>query len=323
MLFNKRPIHSKKIKIGVHEAYTIWRSLVDRYIFIDSFHRDKNFTHDKDLLMYTAQMINDLRKETIQLEELCRLYSIQSPQPNTRGRYTVGNSEIAVDRLSAGIVYRFLRLDLNILFLGLKNPSTNEAVKKFLVKLTHKQINRLDKYIPYLKMKNWIQTPPLYPYVTGTGKDILAINEVYMLYQHLLFRYNNIHQTSTLALYATDTDFKVLMELGTRILQKQITRLENKLLYFGIALPNPNPINVPTPENKEVLNDKFIFNLLFSGMQDAMVLHGTAISEVIVNDELRKFFINLTLEELNLIDKMDKYGKLKGWVDPIPSYRGG
>lgn len=58
-------------------------------------------------------------------------------------------------------------------------------------------------------------------------------------------------------------------------------------------------------------------------MKDALSLQGAMIGEMIVNDGLRSFFIDLCYEELDLIDKMAQYGKFKGWVINEPVYRDG
>jgi hypothetical protein len=318
----KQTTPTEQAKIGVHEAYTIWRSLIDRYVFIDHFNQLKNYTHDQDFLKYLKQIIKDFKEETSKLEEVCRVYSIPSPDPSIRDKHTTGNSEIVADRDTAEVVYRFLRVDLNILLLGLKSSYINDTIKKFLIHLTKKAIQRVDKYVKYIKSRNWVETPPLYPFVPPEIPEKVAINEVHLLFDHLTFRYNNIHQTSLFSNLASDKEFQLLLEVGTKILEKQIKDLEEKLLYFGINLPKPYPINVPVPASKEMLKDRFMYNIVFRGIQDAMVLHGTAISEVIVNDKLRKMFIDLTFEELSMMDKIDKYGKIKGWVFQVPTFKG-
>lgn len=279
MFFTQNPRKPGKIKIGVHEAYTIWRCLVDRYVFIDHFNLLKNFTHDKDFLIYLNRIIEGYKDEVAGLEEMCKVFSIPSPQPSATDQSTTGNSEVLWDEQTAGVVYRFFRLDLNILLLGLKNSYTNDDVKEELIRLVKNAMNRVDNFVMYIKAKNWVQTPPLYPFVNPDIPEKLTINEVFLLFDHLIFRYNNMHQTSTFSMFCSDADLKVLLEAGTKILGKQIEKLEKELLYYGVTLPNPNPIHVPAPEKKEVMEDSFIFNIIFRGMQDAMVLHGTAISE--------------------------------------------
>jgi hypothetical protein len=323
LFFTKHPRQAEHVKIGVQGTYTVWRCLVDRYLFIDHINHLRNFVHDQDFLIYLTEIVNDFKEETVALEELCKHYSIPSPEPSARDQNTGGNSEVVKDKETAIVVFLFLRMDLTTLLMGLRNSYSDDNVKEFLVQLAKKQIARLDRYAKYLKVKDWIQMPPLYPYTNPAIKEKLAVNEVHLLYDHLLFRYNNLHETNNFIALTSNTDFRAVLEIGTKILQKEIKTLEDKILYYGITLPSPYPINSPTTENQEFLQDRFMFDMVFRGMQGAVVLHGTAISEIIVNDELRKFFIDLTYEELFMLDKMDKYGKLKGWANVMPSYRGG
>lgn len=323
MFFSDNPRKAEQVKISINGAYTLWRSLIDRYVFIDHFNHLKNFIHDRDFTIYLNRIIDGFKDEAEEIEKLCQEYGITSPLPNTKDQNVQGNSEIVKDKEVAEVLYRFLRLDLNILLLGLKGYFSNDEVKEFLMKLLKHEINRLDKFIRYMKVKNWIEAPPLYPYIDPKVKEKVAINEVFLLFDHLMHRYSNIRQTRYYAATAADTDLKALFELGIKVLEKEIRQLEDILLEFGITLPNPNPVHVTTFESKEEVDDRFLYNMVFRGMQDTMVLHGTAISEIVINDNLRKFFIDLSMSELFMLDKMDKYGKLKGWSYMTPSYRGG
>lgn len=76
----------------------------------------------------------------------------------------------------------------------------------------------------------------------------------------------------------------------------------------------------PTPETTEFLEDKLIFNIIQQGVTYASILHINAIQEIVTSDELRDFFIKLAEEELSLVDKMRKYGKLKGWLYVTPKF---
>lgn len=64
-----------------------------------------------------------------------------------------------------------------------------------------------------------------------------------------------------------------------------------------------------------------MFQMILNGMENATALHGSSIQEFIVNDQLRNFFIKLLFEEIDLINKFIKYGKLKGWIQNIPMYK--
>lgn len=129
-----------------------------------------------------------------------------------------------------------------------------------------------------------------------------------------------MRQTQIYASYAADSELKLLLDTGTKILKKQVADLERKLLYFGVALPEPYTNIVPTPETTELIEDRYIFNTVLKGMQNAVALQGMAIQDIIVNDSIRNYFINLTLDEIDMMTKMYKFGKLRGWVFVPPVY---
>jgi hypothetical protein len=147
MLLTEHPRKAEQVKIGVNGAYTLWRSLVDRYVFIDHFNQQKNYTHDQDFLLYLTQIISDFKEEAANIEKLCSEFSIPSPRPSAKDQNVAGNSEVVKDKETAEVVFRFIRLDLNIQLLGLKASFINDDVKAFLLKLTKNAMERVDKEV--------------------------------------------------------------------------------------------------------------------------------------------------------------------------------
>lgn len=104
-------------------------------------------------------------------------------------------------------------------------------------------------------------------------------------------------------------------------MQRQTKLLEKELLKYGVMLPERYPEVMPTPDSSEHVEDKYLFTLILEGMKNAVTLQAMAIKETITNDRLRRLFVNLVFEELDLITLLIKYGKLKGWVLKPPMYR--
>lgn len=90
-----------------------------------------------------------------------------------------------------------------------------------------------------MKLKNWIYYPPVYPNTVPEAKSQIADNEVFLLWAHLVFRYNNIRLTQMYSEMTSDVDFSVLLKAGKGILENQADEVEKKLLHFGIVLPKP------------------------------------------------------------------------------------
>jgi hypothetical protein len=96
--------------------------------------------------------------------------------------------------------------------------------------------------------------------------------------------------------------------------------LEKELQYFGIPIPNaPGEVTI-TPDNTEMLNDDHMFRTLIDGMQGALIIHIQPLKECSLNDRVRGIFKKLLLEELDVIDDLYKYGKIKGWFHSVPTY---
>jgi len=314
---------TEALKLDVHEAYTLWRAYTDRHASIHHLSMLKNYLHDADFVAYLNKIIEDLKKESNTLEQLMQKHSITGPAPAVDRYKTAGNSQIAIDQEVAQVLNRFIRLDVNLMAFSLKFTPTNDDIWSFMVELAKSAINRIDRLIKYMKLKNWLDEPPLYPYVPPHNHEKIAANATTILWDHLVYRYLNLRQTQLFSTLVADPDFALILKMGTAILQKDIKALEEKLIYFGISLPKPFSNITVHVEDKTSTDDKFVFNIIMGGMRDALALHASSIQECIVNDQVRKFFIDLTLGEIDYLNKFIKYGKVKGWVFPTPVFRDG
>jgi len=312
--------NNEPIKVDVGEAYILWRLLTNRYVYIGHVQQLKNFTHDKDFNVILSNLLNDWRKEVSILEPELEKYSLKGAEPPAIGQDVPGNSEVVIDRETAEVIYAFLRLDVHLILLALKDANVNDSIGKLLQGFLSRSLDRVDSYIGYLKMKNWVYYPPLYPYVKAEVTEKIACNEVFLLWDHLVFRYNKIRKTQMYAEMTSDADFKMMLLSGLDILKKQMNELQQKLMYFGITLPKPYSNIRPVFTIMEPVENKFMYADTLRGMQNALALHGAAIQDVILNDDIRRYFKKLTLEEVEIVRKVVKYGRVKGWITFIPSF---
>lgn len=306
--------------LNVEEAYIVWRSLVDRYITIEHFNVLKNHVHDQDLKKRLQNIIEDFMSEAKTLEEMTIKYEIKGPDKAPRDQNMAVNSEAFTDQGIAEALYRFMRLDVNLLFLSLKNTATNIDVLQLSTKLTTNSLKRVDSFIKYMKSKNWILYPPDFVKKNEEVKEDIAINEVFLLWDHLVYRYNNIRLTQVYSAYTEDKVFAELLTVGIKMLKKQAKEIEDKLLYYGVTLPKPYAESTPVPKSNQLNDDRFMFNHIFRGIQDALALHGSSVQEVIRSDELRAFFMNLTFDEMDVMVRMTKYGNANGWTNKVPLF---
>lgn len=64
-----------------------------------------------------------------------------------------------------------------------------------------------------------------------------------------------------------------------------------------------------------------MYRNLTAGMQSAAIIHAWAFKQSTTNDRIRNIFKELLLHEVGVIDKLTKYGKVKGWLNPSPLFR--
>lgn len=319
ILKDKAKTHKMQSQLSTEEAHRLWVKAQSRYILINNIHLFANFTHDKDFKYVLEQLKELYLKQVNILEKELNRYSIKSPEPNKKDIEASGNTELISDKEIARTIYSLMQLAIGKCMKTLHNAIFNDDIREIFIRITIEEIEQFFKFIDYIKVKGWLANPPLYPGNKIGGN--VAANEIWELWSHLHFRYLNIYQTKIFSSFTSDKDFQLILNQGVYILEKQAVKLENILLKYGINLPDKYPKNIPTPESKEQYDDQYIFQSILTSMQNAFTLHGFALQELIINKELEKLFVNIFTEEMDLIDKLIKYGKIKGWVPMVPVYR--
>ncbi|MGQ9498530.1 MAG: DUF3231 family protein [Desulfotomaculales bacterium] len=141
------------------------------------------------------------------------------------------------------------------------------------------------------------------------------------IWEELVARYDIIQLTQLLQNFIHDTDLRYIMSRGLfAVLEKQVNVLENEMNRLQIPLPERPPKSVNTPSTSGIFQDEFIFTLVFVGIQHMLDRHVSHIRSITTSDRLRKIFIDFMREELEICDKMVKYGKLKGWLRVPPKF---
>ncbi|MDW7649965.1 MAG: DUF3231 family protein [Bacillota bacterium] len=319
MLFTKP--ENKVRQINVSEANNLWDLLKSNYLAVELMQTWENFAHDQEFQEIIKAFYTDIKKDIEVLEKELKQYGIPGPDKNRAAVKTSVNSEILYDEIIAQEFFIFAQENVEQLLRAIRTTTTNDGLRSLFLRFTGKAINRLDKVVHYLKIKGWVDTPPLYLQSPAGLQQNISAGGAYHLWDHLTFRYDNISQTEIFHAFAKDQDFKAILKTGLQqTLQKQAATLEKKLEYYGIPLPK-RPKNFAMAENTELMEDDYMYRILITGMQGAAVFHAQALKQSTVEDGLRKMFKDLLLAELEMICDLIKFGNMKGWLHPVPQYK--
>lgn len=312
---------TKAMEINASEAHNLWDLLKANYLAVELMQIWENFAHDKEFKHIIRSFINDFGKDIQTLEGELRKYGIAGADKNRKAVNTSANTEVLYDEFIAQEFFIFAQENVEQLLRALRTTTTSDHLRNLFMNFTKKAIERLDKIIVYLNLKGWLDVPPLYLQAPAYARGKIAAGGAFHLWDHLTFRYDNISQTEIYHAFDKDGEFKAMIKTGLqKTLKMQADMLEKELMYYGIPLPK-RPKNYAISDSSEILDDDHMFRMLLAGIQGAAVLHAQALKQTTLEDRLRKIFKDLLLEELEYVDHMIKFGKLKGWLHPVPEYR--
>ncbi|MBM7624457.1 DUF3231 family protein [Sporohalobacter salinus] len=319
LLGTNKKLEQPHTKISGQEAHHLWNLSQMHHIFLDNIKLNLNFVHDEDFKHILKEHRDYFQNKVNKIENIMQKYSIKSTKPSSKDIQLPERVEIIQDPDIAQLLYIFLRANISVQIKTIKDTIFSDDLRNKFIEFTKNAVDNLDEYIEYLKGKNWIDYPPLYK--SSKTNEEVAANEIYHLWEHLNYRYIHIEQTKIYIGFISDDDFKALLNKGLNTLEKQINELEDMLLKHGVTLPTKYPESIPYPKNNEVLGDEYIFNMILNGMQNAAFLHGSSIQEMIVNKQIRNYFKQLLYTEMDLINQLIKYGKVKGWLSSVPKLK--
>lgn len=311
--------------VNCQEAYSIWDLLTAKYQFVEKLHIWQNFTHDMDLKYLLNNIDQSLKKIITTLEKKCKEYSLSGPEVGVIAINTSANTEVIRDELIASDVFLWLQGITELLLRAIRTATTNDGLRETFIKINKVNLGLMNDLVAYLRIKGWINIPLRYPNIPRNTKEDIDAGEAFHLWDHLTFRYDNIHQTEIYKNLVKDIDLKILITIGLQeILKKQEERLEKECLHFGIPLPKKPANIISWPEEaSDFIKDDYLYRLLFIGIVGATLIHATAVKQALTNDRIRKLFIDLLLSEIDIQNRFITYGKIKGYINEAPNFNTG
>ncbi len=322
MIFSKtKQPNSLPPEISTAEVYNLWDILSGYYESLEYLKMLRVYAHDPDLKIKLDDTISDISGRSKKVENIMSHFRIRTPDSPRKEVPTLVNSQPIPDELIGKYLLLIAQERIEMKVRCLRNAQHVDKVREFFIYLVNEDIKNLNSIIKYLKLKGWIEQPILVQNIPQDCNEKIDVAEAYHIWDHLVFRYLNIEQTNLFVQLAHDGDFKLLLGKGLDILKKQIKELEKEANCFGINFPQQPPKELGHMENTEFIDDDFIFNLLLNGLNSASIIHAQAVKKATTNDRIRNLFARLLTEEIDAIDGLIKYGKVKGWLVNPPLYR--
>ncbi len=318
----KKPDERQRL-IDVREVFNIWDVLKSKYDAIEHLDMWYQLVHDADLRVLIARYSSTLKQSKVQLEKMLEKYAINGPDQGRLASNWAANSEVLSDEVMATYMLLYVQEHMENLLRAVRTSVTNDEIRVVFIQSLKRTIEHYDPFVKYLKLKGWMEVCPLYVNAPSDLEEKITCAGVAHLWDHLTLRYDNIRQTKYLLSFVHDIDLKMILQRGLDKIVKQAGILEIECQRFGISLPKrPSEVIVSAEAtNSYFIGDDHIYRLVLDGLQGASIMHADALKQCTYNDRIRDIFKKMLLEEVDFYNSFVKYGKTKGWMAPMPTYR--
>ncbi|MEJ6949498.1 DUF3231 family protein [Natronospora cellulosivora (SeqCode)] len=153
-----------------------------------------------------------------------------------------------------------------------------------------------------------------------TNTEEISISESYNIFDALRSRYISLETNQIFINFIHDREFDIFIKNIIRKYKSQIKILENLCEKFNIPAPSKPPADFKTSAQIGAINDKIIFRRVHQDLIAELYSLAKTITTTITNDNLRDQFNEFTNSHLDDYDSFQKFGKVKGWADIVPSY---
>ncbi|MTI84489.1 MAG: DUF3231 family protein [Firmicutes bacterium] len=312
--------NSPKEQLDVSSTHNLWDLLRARYDSIEATQMLRNFVHDKDLDILLGMFLKHFQTQTEQLEKEAKNFKIKVPSRPVIDIKTSTNIDEITDKFIYKRVYADMLAEMLSLNSSVRTTLTNDRLRSTFKSYLLSHVSDFELLYKYGKLKGWEEVAPAYKTTKPAEKELISTSEAYHIWRNISDRYIQSQLTDFFLGFAHDLEFKAILKEGAKVISKQLKLIESKALNFEVQLPERPPSSLVTPIDPENLEDRFMYQIIFKGIDDSIDLHLRAIIATLRNDPLRKIFLNLYNEELNIHDNFIKYGKMKGWALVPPIY---
>ena len=309
-----------KEEIDIKEAFNIWNMLRARYANMDTVRLFQNLVHDRDFDIIIGQLLDEWKKYIKLYEDKAESLKLKVPKRPPYDYKTSAQVPQFTDEYIFKKIYNDLIADLYPLITAYRTSTTTDSVRKIIHDDLMEHLKSFELFYKYGKLKGWMEEPPAFKTFKPEPTEALTAGEAFHILDHISHRYHQIFLTKFFLSLAHDREFQLILSQGAKILEKEVAMLQEIALKHEVQLPSRPPASIQVPVEPEAIEDKFLYEVILSGMQSAIDLHVRAVIETIRNDSLRRTFYQLFQAELKMHERILKYGKAKGWIITVPVF---
>lgn len=307
-------------KIDISEAFNIFNLLSSRQTSVINHQFLINFVHDRDFILLLKNHIKNWQEQISDLEKQAEKYNVKTPRRTPANIKFTANTDDITDFFIFNLIISELTAELYALNRAVISTTTDDTLHDIAKDHLLSHIKSYETLYKYGNTKGGMHILPSFNTDKSSKKEPLTVAEANNIWDHLVERYDQWQLTQYFLSIVHDNDFKAVLGSGAIALENQMKTLEGLCERFEIPLPDRPPINQKSVVDPDVVEDRFIYRYILTGIQGSVNLHVRATIESIRNDELRKLFLDYLKGELSLYRKYLKYGKTKGWIRIIPTY---
>jgi hypothetical protein len=289
---------ARQTQLDIQEAYNIYNLLRARYVSLQTIQLFTNFVHDIDWEVILDRFKKHFSKQIEVLEKLGEKFRIIMPgKPPLDVKFATRINDITDDYIYKKI-YHDMVAQLSSLISAVRSTTTNDNLRNIIIEDLKIHFEDFDILYKFGKKKGWEETYPVYKTLLPHQEEQLSTSEAFHIWDHISMRYEQIELIGIFLNFAHDTEFKVMLQHGLYLFNKQVSHLEQLALKLNVPLPNRPNQSEKTPIDPESIKDKFMYRNILSWELTSLEYHIRAIIETIRNDSLRKLWTELLDAEL-------------------------
>ena len=153
------------------------------------------------------------------------------------------------------------------------------------------------------------------------NQEIIDIEEIYNIWQLINYKYDVVHSIHLFKNFVYDRELDVALTDNLDNLQNHVNQLVDEATKFKIKHTRRPPRDVKTSMTIEEFTDQYIYRAFYGDFEENCFRLNRAVRSSTTNDRLRSVFRQLLKKRLDNFNDFLELGKLKGWLEPDPTYK--